>query len=105
MRAFAARVVVAPGRLLRGISAETARGRLGSVIGVEGAEESGSALTLLFDSLARTLSLLDGALSHRRWGREQDSGERTGGCSGCQQSHNWTSLFDRQASPAGALVR
>jgi hypothetical protein len=45
VRIFIARVVIAPGRLLRDILAEIARGRLGIVIRVEGAEESGSVLT------------------------------------------------------------
>jgi hypothetical protein len=41
LRAFKARVAVAPGRLLIDISAETARGRLGIVIGVEGHKSIG----------------------------------------------------------------
>jgi hypothetical protein len=81
------RVVITPGRLLRDISAEIARGRLGIVTGVEGAEErgaekSGSALTSCLIFFFIPFPFLIGAF-RIRVGVRIKLGERTGSCLGC----------------------
>jgi hypothetical protein len=60
IRAFRARVK-GLGRLRRDISAEVARGRLGIIIEVEGAEDSGSAFTSYLIAFFTPFSFLIGA--------------------------------------------
>jgi hypothetical protein len=67
------------------------------VIGVEGAEEegaeeSGSALTSCLIFFFTSFPFFTGAF-RTGVGVGRGLGERTGGCSGYQQRHNWTSFF------------